>query len=125
MVLHQDNAHLHTARVSQDFLRHFQDLHWPASSPDLFPVEHVWYQLKRQIPSCPSVHDLEFTVQDLWAHLPQDNISFYNSKKCPPVQPRIEITTLGHLYAYLETQRMRYVTDKNSTNSSMGRKWFI
>ncbi|GFY05818.1 transposable element Tcb2 transposase [Trichonephila clavipes] len=29
---------------------------------------------KRQMPSCHSVHDLELAVQDLWAHLPQDNI---------------------------------------------------
>ncbi|GFV97138.1 transposable element Tcb2 transposase [Trichonephila clavipes] len=42
--------------------------------PDLSPVEHVWDQLKRQMPSCHSVHDLELTVQDLWAHQPQDNI---------------------------------------------------
>ncbi|GFX08763.1 transposable element Tcb2 transposase [Trichonephila clavipes] len=26
------------------------------------------------MPSCHSVHDLELAVQDLWAHLPQDNI---------------------------------------------------
>ncbi|GFV74594.1 transposable element Tcb2 transposase [Trichonephila clavipes] len=49
-------------------------LPWPARSPDLSPVEHVWDQLKRQMPSCHSVHDLELAVQDLWAHLPQDNI---------------------------------------------------
>ncbi|GFX30573.1 transposable element Tcb2 transposase [Trichonephila clavipes] len=36
--------------------------------------EHVWDQLKRQMPSCQSVHYLELSVQDLWAHLPQDNI---------------------------------------------------
>ncbi|GFV86377.1 transposable element Tcb2 transposase [Trichonephila clavipes] len=42
--------------------------------PDLSPVEHVWDQLKRQMPLCHSVHDLELAVQDLWAHLPQDNI---------------------------------------------------
>ncbi|GFT45998.1 uncharacterized protein TNCV_3535621 [Trichonephila clavipes] len=46
----------------------------PARSPDLSPVEHVRDQLKRQMPSCHSVHDLELAVQDLWAHLPQDNI---------------------------------------------------
>ncbi|GFS99893.1 transposable element Tc1 transposase [Trichonephila clavipes] len=62
------------ATVAQDFLRHFQTLPWPARSPDLSPVEHVWDQLKRQMPSCHSVHDLELAVQDLWAHLPQDNI---------------------------------------------------
>ncbi|GFW30248.1 transposable element Tcb2 transposase [Trichonephila clavipes] len=47
---------------------------WPARSPDLSPVELVWDQLKRQMPSCLSVHDLELAVQDLGAHLPQDNI---------------------------------------------------
>ncbi|GFX67326.1 heat shock 70kDa protein 8 [Trichonephila clavipes] len=42
-------------------------------APDLSPVEHVWDQIKRQMPSCHSVHDLELAVQDLCAHLPQDN----------------------------------------------------
>ncbi|GFV66282.1 transposable element Tcb2 transposase [Trichonephila clavipes] len=42
--------------------------------PRFAPVEHVWDQLKRHMPSCPSVHDLELAVQDLWASLPQDNI---------------------------------------------------
>ncbi|GFW13932.1 transposable element Tcb2 transposase [Trichonephila clavipes] len=49
-------------------------LPWPARSPELSPVEHVWDPLKRQMPSCHSVHGLELAVQDLWAHLPQDNI---------------------------------------------------
>ncbi|GFS66495.1 transposable element Tcb2 transposase [Trichonephila clavipes] len=73
-IVQQDNTRPHTARVAQDFLRHFQTLPWPSRSPDLSPIEHVWYQLKRQIPSCHSVHDLELSVQDLWFHLPQDNI---------------------------------------------------
>ncbi|GFW49420.1 transposable element Tc3 transposase [Trichonephila clavipes] len=73
-IFQQDNACPHTARVSQDFLRHFQTLPGPARSPDLSLVEHVWDQLKWQMPSCHSVHDLELAVQDLWAHLPQDNI---------------------------------------------------
>ncbi|GFW74001.1 transposable element Tcb1 transposase [Trichonephila clavipes] len=73
-IFQQDNARLHTARFALDFLRHFQNLPWPAHSPDLSPVEHVWDQLKRQMPSCHFVHDLELAVQDLWAHLPQENI---------------------------------------------------
>ncbi|GFY28998.1 transposable element Tcb2 transposase [Trichonephila clavipes] len=73
-IFQQDNARPHTARVAQDLLHPFQTLPWPARSPDLSPVEHVWDMLKRQRPSCDSVHDLELAVQDLWAHLPQDNI---------------------------------------------------
>ncbi|GFW21725.1 DDE_3 domain-containing protein [Trichonephila clavipes] len=75
-IFQQDNARPHTAKAAQDFLRHFQTLPWPTRSPDLSPVEHVWDQLKRQMPSCCSVHDLELAVQDLWAHLPQDNIRY-------------------------------------------------
>ncbi|GFY00066.1 transposable element Tc3 transposase [Trichonephila clavipes] len=73
-IFQQDNTRPHIGRVAEDFLRHFQTLPWPARSPDLSPVEHVWDQLKRQKPSCHSVHDLELAVQDLSAHLPQDNI---------------------------------------------------
>ncbi|GFT07211.1 transposable element Tcb2 transposase [Trichonephila clavipes] len=73
-IFQQDNACPHTARVAQDFLCHFQTLPWPFRSLDLSPVEHVWNQLKRQMSSCHSVHDLELAVQDSWAHLPQDNI---------------------------------------------------
>ncbi|GFY15519.1 transposable element Tc1 transposase [Trichonephila clavipes] len=60
-------------RYVDDILRP-HTLPWPSHSPNLSPVEHVWDQLKRQMPSCHSVHDLQLGVQDLWAHLPQDNI---------------------------------------------------
>ncbi|GFW12857.1 transposable element Tcb2 transposase [Trichonephila clavipes] len=73
-IFQQDNARPHTARVDQDFLRHFETLPWPARSPDLSPVEHVGDQLKRQMPSCHSVYDIKLAVQNLWARLPQDNI---------------------------------------------------
>ncbi|GFY15821.1 transposable element Tcb1 transposase [Trichonephila clavipes] len=73
-IFQQDNARPHTERVAQDFLLHFQTFRWPSRSPDLSPAEHVRDQLKRQMPSCHSVHGLELDVEDLWAHLPQDNI---------------------------------------------------
>ncbi|GBL90762.1 hypothetical protein AVEN_215505-1 [Araneus ventricosus] len=70
----QDNARPRTALITQDIQRHVQTLPWPARSPDLSPIEHVWDQLKRQMPLCYSVHNLEVDVQDVWVHLPQDNI---------------------------------------------------
>ncbi|GFT32613.1 uncharacterized protein TNCV_3145611 [Trichonephila clavipes] len=73
-IFQRDNAHPHTARVAQDFLRQFQTLPLPVRSPNLSPVAHVWDQLKRQMSSCHSAYDLELAVQDLWAHLPQDKI---------------------------------------------------
>ncbi|GFS75574.1 DDE_3 domain-containing protein [Trichonephila clavipes] len=41
IIFKKENARPHTARVAQEFLRHFQTLPWPARSPDLSPVEHV------------------------------------------------------------------------------------
>ncbi|GFU35356.1 transposable element Tc1 transposase [Trichonephila clavipes] len=75
-IFQQDNARPHTAeRVAQNFLRYFQTLSWSARCLDLTPAEHVWDQLKLQMPSCHSVHDLELAVQDFGAYLPQDTIS--------------------------------------------------
>ncbi|GFV04651.1 transposable element Tcb2 transposase [Trichonephila clavipes] len=40
-IFQQDNARPRTARVAQDFLRHFQTLPWPVRFPNLSPVDHV------------------------------------------------------------------------------------
>ncbi|GFT02901.1 transposon Tf2-9 polyprotein [Trichonephila clavipes] len=55
-IFQQDNARPHTARVAQDFLRHFQTLPWQARSPDLSLVEH------ELIAVCNLLH-LEFTTE--------------------------------------------------------------
>ncbi|GFW53969.1 transposable element Tcb2 transposase [Trichonephila clavipes] len=41
-IFQQDNARPHTARVSQDCLRTVTILPWPALSPDLSAIEHIW-----------------------------------------------------------------------------------
>ena len=41
-VFQQDNARHHTALVTQQALQSVDMLPWPARSPDLSPIEHVW-----------------------------------------------------------------------------------
>ncbi|GFV07227.1 hypothetical protein TNCV_1312251 [Trichonephila clavipes] len=40
----QDNAHPHVAKTVRDFCsaQHMQLLPWPACSPDMSPIEHLW-----------------------------------------------------------------------------------
>ncbi|GFU17883.1 transposable element Tc1 transposase [Trichonephila clavipes] len=48
-IFQQDNARPHTARIAQDFLRHFSDSSMALPAPRFVPCRaHVWDQLKWQ-----------------------------------------------------------------------------
>ena len=51
LILQQDNARPHVARVCQDFLanNNIASLAWPPYSPDLIPIEHMWDELDRRV----------------------------------------------------------------------------
>ena len=75
--LQHDNAICHVARVCQDFLNqnHILVLSWPAFSPDLPPIEHLWDELGKRV--CHGQNPAE-TLQELrdafvheWHSIPQ------------------------------------------------------
>ena len=51
LILQQDNARPHVARVCQDFLanNNIAPLAWSPYSPDLTPIEHMWNELDRRV----------------------------------------------------------------------------
>ncbi|KAI4879755.1 hypothetical protein NFI96_030320, partial [Prochilodus magdalenae] len=63
-LLMQDNARPHVAGVCQQFLQDegFEAMAWPARSPDLNPIEHIWDIMSRSI---HQRHDAPQTVQEL------------------------------------------------------------
>ncbi|KFM73731.1 Transposable element Tcb1 transposase, partial [Stegodyphus mimosarum] len=54
-VFQQDNARPHTARIVKSFFaaQQVQLLPWPACSPDMSPIEHVWDVIGRRLARDP------------------------------------------------------------------------
>ncbi|GFY25173.1 transposable element Tcb2 transposase [Trichonephila clavipes] len=86
-----DNARPHRAYVVDECLQ-LEDItrmDWPAYSPDLNPIEHVWDMLGRRIaarqlpPTC--LPELRMVLLDEWCNIPQDqidNLIFSMPRRC-------------------------------------------
>ncbi|GFT17815.1 DDE_3 domain-containing protein [Trichonephila clavipes] len=75
-----DNARPHRVNIVDECLQSgdITRMDWPAYSPDLNPIEHVWDMLDRQIaarqtpPTC--LLELWSALLDEWCNIPQDQI---------------------------------------------------
>ena len=73
----QDNARPNTAYVIQDYLEQesTETIDWPARSPDLKCIEHMWDIVYRQVSASVnpprSVQELEIAVVQAWTNVPQ------------------------------------------------------
>lgn len=80
-VFQQDNARPHAARMTQNFLdtEEIEVMSWPAYSPDLNPIEHLWDDLQRRVsartPAPVNHHMLITALQEEWENIPQQMIS--------------------------------------------------
>ena len=78
IILQQDNARPHAARAVQQYLQQQQVdvLPWPANSPDLSPIEHVWDEMKRQLRRLPhaptTLVELQGHLVRIWNNIPQN-----------------------------------------------------
>ncbi|GFX97479.1 ubiquitin carboxyl-terminal hydrolase 20 [Trichonephila clavipes] len=75
-----DNAPCHRT-VAADQLLESEDIErmdWPALSPDLNPIEHVWNFLGRRLAARTlppvTIRELRLALQDKWAAMPQQHI---------------------------------------------------
>ncbi|KAJ8303830.1 hypothetical protein KUTeg_018623 [Tegillarca granosa] len=72
-----DNARPHVARVAMDFLaqHNVNVLPWPAVSPDLSPIEHVWDEMERRLHHLPNqpvtLQGLAQELDQIWNSIPQ------------------------------------------------------
>ena len=86
----QDNARVHSAFLTQNFLQanEIHVLDWPALSPDLAPTEHLWNELGRRIHNrrrhSTNVNELQVALRQEWNNMPEAFINrfVYSMRRC-------------------------------------------
>ncbi|GFY10822.1 transposable element Tcb2 transposase [Trichonephila clavipes] len=96
-ILMDDNARPHRARIVEKYLEDhgLERMEWPARSPDLNPIEHLWDYLGREVaalnPPPRSLHELKQGLLCVWTSLPipvSDNLNSMGNRCRQCIQVR-------------------------------------
>ena len=72
----QDNASPHTAKITQEKFVEMGIplLEWPAKSPDLNPIEHIWAWIDRQLArkTFDTIAELKDGLHEAWMKIPAE-----------------------------------------------------
>lgn len=94
ITLQQDNARPHVARVVRNFLnqQNVDVLPWPAVSPNLSPIEHLWDEMERRLRDLPNppvtLQEVGPALVNIWNNIPQaflDNLVSSMRRRCRAV----------------------------------------
>ncbi|KFM74957.1 Transposable element Tcb1 transposase, partial [Stegodyphus mimosarum] len=91
LIFQQYNARPHTARVAMNCLTACQTLPWPARSPALSPIEHVWDMIGRRLHLPGNVDDLTRQLEQIWQELPQEIIRELYESMPRHLESRLEV----------------------------------
>ncbi len=76
LMLQHDNAWPHVAWICTQFLEaeNIPVLAWPAYSPDMSPIEHVWdaldRRIRRHVPVPANIQQLHTAIEEEWTNIP-------------------------------------------------------
>ena len=80
LIFMHDNARPHVANATRDHLRNLgiRVLPWPAKSPDLNPIEHLWDEVERRLKARPAIpanlQELRQALTEEWQAIPRERI---------------------------------------------------